>query len=268
MSEEPSVPDEAIEKAILTSSYIYVVVMSMGVAIQLGLCLFSLRSFRRRMQRYSGKRGCLLFLSFAICILYSGAVFLMAQNMISRVPASPPHSAWSSCLSLGLTLLYILIGDCLMLWRCNAIYKDQIWVALFPTALLLTSCAFGILTTINSVTGGFSILIEILWIAFNVATNVVITSLIITKLLIARREVVKSKMYDHVPQFYRQITIILVESAAPLALAGLCAIITSAIGVSGLRLGMSAAGFFLFDFVMHMFFLFFAALSPQLILFR
>ncbi|KAH6907412.1 hypothetical protein BKA70DRAFT_1489382 [Coprinopsis sp. MPI-PUGE-AT-0042] len=268
MSEERSTSDEAMAKAMLASSYIYLVVMLMGVAIQLGLCLYSLWRFRRKAQRYSGKRGLFLYLSFAICILYSAMVLLVAQNMISALPALPPHSDWFSGLSMSLTLVYILIGDCLMLWRCHAIYKGQRWVTLFPAALMLTSFAFGILLAVQSATAGFSVPIEIIWIAFSVATNVAITSLVIAKLLAARRKVVKSEMYDQVPRLYQQVIIILVESAAPLALAGLCAIATSAMHLSGVRLRMSAAEFFLFNFTTHMFFLFFAALSPQLILFR
>ncbi|KAH6866033.1 hypothetical protein BKA70DRAFT_1580438 [Coprinopsis sp. MPI-PUGE-AT-0042] len=141
-------------------------------------------------------------------------------------------------------------------------------VMLMGVALLLTSFAFGITLAVQSATTGFSVLIEIIWMAFSVATNIVITSLVIAKLLIARREVVKSEMYDQVPRLYQQMIIILVESAAPLALAGLCAIISSAIRLSGVRLRMSAAEFFLFNFATHLLFLFFAALSPQLILFR
>ncbi|KAH6895079.1 hypothetical protein BKA70DRAFT_1232210 [Coprinopsis sp. MPI-PUGE-AT-0042] len=254
MSEDPSTSDEAMEKAILASSYIYLVVMLMGVA----------------------------------------SVLLMAQKMISPVPVSPSRSAWSAGLSVSLTLAYILIGDCLMVWNCfvylnssprrgcvvmevprnlqrpkmggfipcsSAAYFLCVRLAFTKTHISLPQ-AFGVLTIINHVTGGFSILVEILWIAFGVATNVVITSIVIAKLLIARREVVKSDMYDQVPQFYQHVIIILVESAAPLALAGLCAIITSAIGLSGVRLRMSAAGFFLFDFVMHMLLLFFALSYP------
>jgi hypothetical protein len=116
----------------------------------------------------------------------------------------------------------------------------------------------GILSVVNSVTGGFSLLIGTLWIAFSVTTNVTITSFIIAALLKARRLVAKSEMYDYQPRIYRDVIILLVESAAPLAVTGVCAVVASGMRISGVPVDPSKAGLYLFDYVSHILFLFFA----------
>ncbi|KAH6867664.1 hypothetical protein BKA70DRAFT_1452824 [Coprinopsis sp. MPI-PUGE-AT-0042] len=165
-------------------------------------------------------------------------------------------------------MTYILIGDCLMLWRCYGIWNRQKGVVLIPSLLLLTSISFGILATVNSITNALPSLVGLAWVSSSVATNVGVTSLIVYKLVIVRREIITSKLYDVVPPLYRDMIIILVESAAPLALTGVCSVAVSAARLSGGIAPSSEDAVFLLSLVSHLLFLLFGALSPQMILFR
>ncbi|KAH6907425.1 hypothetical protein BKA70DRAFT_1282966 [Coprinopsis sp. MPI-PUGE-AT-0042] len=270
MSEAGPTPDKDLAKAIATGLYIYLVVILIGVVVQLVLCLYTLWNFRKKTCQWDETRVRLLCVSFAIWAFYSAAAMVDAWNIIvacSRGPAAA-YPTWSLGASTGLTLAYIVMGDCLMFWRCWCLRYGPGWMVIAPTATFLASITFGVLSVVSSVTGKFSDLVGILWIASSVATNVLITSFIISKLLVARREVIKSEMYDRVPRFYRDMIVVLIESAAPLALAGLCTTIASAIRLSGTQSHSSVRGLYLFDLVSHVSFLLFAALSPQMILFR
>ncbi|KAH6907420.1 hypothetical protein BKA70DRAFT_1489398 [Coprinopsis sp. MPI-PUGE-AT-0042] len=279
---EGSSSDEALAAAMKIGSYIYLVLMPLGIVIQLVLCFYALRTFQRRRKSRGPdvKRQRLLLISFMIGVTYSTAVLIEVWNIACRMLGKEAYPAWSLGLSTGLTAGYIFIGDCLMLWRCYAIWNQRKWAALIPAALLLTSisrfysqtyrAALGIVTAVGSVSHWHDIppLLAILWVAFSVATNLSVTSLIIYKLLVARREVVNSEMYAQAPRFYRDMIIILVESAAPLAMAGVCAATVSATRLANGLPAKSMAKLYLFVLVSHLLFLLFGALSPQMILFR
>ncbi|KAH6910869.1 hypothetical protein BKA70DRAFT_1268808 [Coprinopsis sp. MPI-PUGE-AT-0042] len=181
--------------------------------------------------------------------------------------AYPP---WSIGLNTALTLTYMCIGDCLMLWRCCGIWNGKRWGCWWYRSLpfSLISVPFGIVTVINSVTRNLPLYASVLSIASSVTTNVVITSLIVHKLLVARREIIKSEMYESVPRFYRDLILILIESAAPLALAGLCAVAASAARLSNRVPDKSMKGLYLSVITFDFLFLLFGALSPQMILCR
>ncbi|KAH6907426.1 hypothetical protein BKA70DRAFT_356176 [Coprinopsis sp. MPI-PUGE-AT-0042] len=270
MSDVAVTSDEALEKSIATGWYIYLVVILVGVVVQLVLCLYTLWTFRLRSWHWGGKKAHLLLVGFVIWLFYSAAALIDTWNIVVACSkgAASAYPTWSLGASTGLTLAYIVTGDCLMFWRCWCICHGPRWMAIGPTALFLASVTFGILSVVNSVTRKFSDLVNILWVAFSVATNVVITSFITSKLIIARREVVKSEMYDQAPRFYRDMIVILVESAAPLTLAGVCTVVSSAIRLSRVQSQDSMGGLYFFDLVSHVCFLLFAALSPQMILFR
>ncbi|KAH6905720.1 hypothetical protein BKA70DRAFT_1225429 [Coprinopsis sp. MPI-PUGE-AT-0042] len=125
-----------------------------------------------------------------------GIVLLEVWNIACRMLGKKAYPLWSLGLSTGLTAGYIFIGNCLMLWRCYAIWNQRKWAALIPAALLLTSisrlysqtyrAALGIVTAVGSASHWHDIppLLAILWVAFSVATNLSATSLIIYKLLV------------------------------------------------------------------------------------
>ncbi|KAH6895086.1 hypothetical protein BKA70DRAFT_1532170 [Coprinopsis sp. MPI-PUGE-AT-0042] len=262
MLEGPS-PEEALPAVI-----IFLVVMLPGIVIQLVMCLYALRTFQQKPTgRHDGKRRRLLSLIFAIIIIYSAAVSIELWNIVCRMLGRNAYPPWSLGVNIALTMAYMCVGDCLMLWRCWVIWNGQRWVVLFPILLFLTYFAFGIITIIDSVTRQPP-LAGVLSVTFSVATNVTITSLIVYKLLVARREVIKSEMYDYAPRFYRDLVVILVESAAPLALAGVCAVAVSAARISNDRHDQSVPGLYLSVLASNLLFLLFSALSPQMILFR
>ncbi|KAH6907424.1 hypothetical protein BKA70DRAFT_1400905 [Coprinopsis sp. MPI-PUGE-AT-0042] len=249
MPGEGTIFDDALEKTAATGFYIYIVVILLGVV----LCLYTLWDFRQKGCYCDGKRARLLCLSFAIWICYSAAAFIDAWDRNAAFPKAlaSGHPIWS----LGL-------------WRCWYLCRGAGWMVIGPSALFLASIALGIVSVVNMVTGKFSDIVGILWVTFSVATNVMITSIIVSKLVITRQVVMKSKMYDQPPQFYRDVIVVLVESAAPLTLAGLCSIISAAVRMSGVQVPGSGKSLFLFDLVSRACFLLFAALSPQMILFR
>ncbi|KAH6907415.1 hypothetical protein BKA70DRAFT_1427807 [Coprinopsis sp. MPI-PUGE-AT-0042] len=267
---EGSSSDRTLAAAMTTGAYIYLAIMPLGIAIQLLLCVYALHAFqrRRRSPDRDVKRQRLLLVSFAIGVTYSAAVFIEVWNIACRMLGKEAYPLWSLGVSTALMMLYIFIGDLLMLWRCYIIWNKHKWAALLPAVLLLTSISLGILTVVGSVNSDLPPVIYIFWIASSVATNISITSLIIYKLLIARREALNSEMCTQEPGLYRDMIVIFVESAAPLALAGIYAIAVSATHLANGGPGESMAKFYLLVFVSHLLFLLFGALSPQIILFR
>ncbi|KAH6905661.1 hypothetical protein BKA70DRAFT_1430517 [Coprinopsis sp. MPI-PUGE-AT-0042] len=261
---EGSSSEEALPGAI-----IYLVVMPPGIAIQLVMCVYALRTFQRNPTgQVDGKRQRLLAVSFAIWMIYSAAVLIEVWNIVCRMLGRDSYPPWSIGVSTALILAYMCAGDCLMLWRCYVIWNEQRWIVLVPFTLFLTYFAFGIVTVINSVTRSLPLLAGVISVALSVTTNVVITSLIIYKLLVARREAIKSQMYDSVPRFYRDMIVILVESAAPLALAGMCAVGISATRLANRSPDQSMKDLYISAMVFDVLFFLFGALSPQMILFR
>ncbi|KAH6907414.1 hypothetical protein BKA70DRAFT_356048 [Coprinopsis sp. MPI-PUGE-AT-0042] len=263
MLEGPS-SEEALPAVI-----IFLVIMTPGIGVQFLMCLYALRNFQQKpTDQRDGKRRRLLAFSFAIWMIYSAAVLIEVWNIVCRMLGRDAYPLWSLAVNTALTTAYMCAGDCLMLWRCWVIWNGKRWVALVPIILFLTYFAFGIITVIDSVTRNLPPTAGALCVAFSVATNIAITSLIIYKLLVARREVIKSEMYDSAPRFYRDLIVILIESAAPLALAGVCAVAVSAARLSKDRQDESMPGLYLSVLAFNLLFLLFGALSPQMILLR
>ncbi|KAH6908266.1 hypothetical protein BKA70DRAFT_293512 [Coprinopsis sp. MPI-PUGE-AT-0042] len=261
---EGSSSEEALPGAI-----IFLVIMPPGIAIQLVMGLYALRTFQQKpTSEVDGKRRHLLVISFAIWLLYSVAVLVEVWNIICKMLGRDAYPPWSIGAYTALTMAYMCIGDCLMLWRCYAIWNGQRWVVLVPLTIFLAYFGLGIVTVTNSVTRNLPPFASVLAVALSVTTNVTITTLIVYKLLVARREVIKSEMYDSLPRLYRDLIVILVESAAPLALAGVCVVTVSATRLSNHLPDESMKGLYLSVVVFDLLFLLFGALSPQMILFR
>ncbi|KAH6871383.1 hypothetical protein BKA70DRAFT_1578380 [Coprinopsis sp. MPI-PUGE-AT-0042] len=260
--------DSSSEEA-LPGAIIFLVIMPPGIVIQLVMCVYALRTFQRKpTSKGDGKRRCLLAVSFAIWVFYSAAVLIEIWNIASRMLGRDAYPSWSVGIYAAMTMAYICIGDCLMLWRCFGIWNGQRLVVLVPVTFFLIYFAFAIVMVINSVTQILPPFATIPAITLTVTTNVIITSLIVYKLLVARREVIKSKMYDSVPRFYCDLIVILVESAAPLALAGLCAVAVTAARLSNHVPEKSKEDLHFCVVTFELLFLFFCALSPQMILWR
>ncbi|KAH6884679.1 hypothetical protein BKA70DRAFT_1237672 [Coprinopsis sp. MPI-PUGE-AT-0042] len=265
-------------KEALPAVIIFLVIMTPGIGVQFLMCLYALRNFQQKpTDQRDGKRRRLLAFSFAIWMIYSAAVLIEVWNIVCRMLGRDAYPLWSLAVNTALTTAYMCAGDCLMLWRCWIIWNGKRWVALVPIILFLPYFA---LTPIKqflqpsessrSSTASPATYHQSLGpsVVFSVATNIAITSLIIYKLLVARQEVIKSEMYDSVPRFYRDLIVILVESAAPLALAGVCAVAVSAARLSKDRQDESMPGLYLSVLAFNLFFLLFGALSPQMILLR
>ncbi|KAH6895082.1 hypothetical protein BKA70DRAFT_1043355, partial [Coprinopsis sp. MPI-PUGE-AT-0042] len=239
------------------------------LAIQLVMCVYTTHIFRQGPTgQHSNKKQHLLLVSFAIWLIYSAAVLIEVWNIICRMLGRDAYPLWTIGVNTTLTMTYMCVGDCLMLWRCCIIWKRQRWVVFVPFMLFLAYFAFGIMAVVDSLTRNLPPIAGALCFAFSVAMNIVITSLITYKLLVARREVIRSEMYDSVPTVYRDMIVILVESAAPLALTGMCTIAVSAARLSKDRRDESMPSLDLSVVAFNFLFLLFGALSPQVILFR
>ncbi|KAH6884686.1 hypothetical protein BKA70DRAFT_1445889 [Coprinopsis sp. MPI-PUGE-AT-0042] len=259
----------ASSEEVLPGAIIFLVIMPPGIVIQLVMCVYALRTLQRKPPREgNGKRRCLLAISFSIWVFYSAAVLIEIWNITSRMLGRNAYPSWSIGVYTAMTMAYMCIGDCLMLWRCCGIWNRQRLVVLVPITVFLTYFAFGIVMVIDSVTRILPSFASIPAVALTVMTNVTITSLIIYKLLVARREVIKSEMYDSVPRFYCDLVVILVECAAPLALAGVCAIAVTAARLSNHVSNESKKNLYFSMVTFDLLFLFFGALSPQMILWR
>ncbi|KAH6911292.1 hypothetical protein BKA70DRAFT_1061436, partial [Coprinopsis sp. MPI-PUGE-AT-0042] len=102
----------------------------------------------------------------------------------------------------------------------------------------------------------------------SVATNIMITLLILFKLVKARLNMSKALPDRKAPRLYSDVTSIIVESAAPLAVFGICSVIVTVIGLHPpeklLERGRIHALIEAFGSLYYGF----SVLSPQMIIFR
>jgi hypothetical protein len=93
--------------------------------IQLVLCLYALYDFLQKPRRKeTGRtRVWLLVVSFAIWTFYSAAALIDSWNIIGVCAgAEDTYPLWSLGMSTGMTLAYIVLGDCLMV-RGHSVMK-------------------------------------------------------------------------------------------------------------------------------------------------
>ncbi|KAH6884736.1 hypothetical protein BKA70DRAFT_1468175 [Coprinopsis sp. MPI-PUGE-AT-0042] len=166
----------------------------------------------------------------------------------------------------------IAIGDILMLWRCLVLWRDKKWVVVLPSLSFLGSIICQILYLLPQRTD-IGVAIDALKAsvastALSVATNIMITLLILFKLVKARLNMSKALPDRKPPRLYSDVTSIIVESAAPLAVFGICSVIVTVIGLRPpeklLERGRIHALIEAFGSLYYGF----SVLSPQMIIFR
>ncbi|KAH6912352.1 hypothetical protein BKA70DRAFT_1535766 [Coprinopsis sp. MPI-PUGE-AT-0042] len=145
--------------------------------------------------------------------------------------------ATSGGIAEALHFMTIAIGDSLTLWRCFVLWGDRKWVLILPSLTCVSSIVFSIVTfsmeigglDLKGLTLGQAMLV---FVSLSVATNIMVTSLILFRLATTRRNMSKTFPDRKPPSMYSHVSAILVESAAPLAIAGVCFVIARAHALS------------------------------------
>ncbi|KAH6911832.1 hypothetical protein BKA70DRAFT_1185488 [Coprinopsis sp. MPI-PUGE-AT-0042] len=128
----------------------------------------------------------------------------------------------------------IALGDILMLWRCLVLWTDKKWVVLFPSLACLGSITSNIITLVGSVNSDVRLQSKV-YLAravTHVVMNLMVTFLIVLRVMRARSCAVKAFPDQKPPRWYFDVMVLVVESAAPLAIFGICFIALTVTGLS------------------------------------
>ncbi|KAH6907531.1 hypothetical protein BKA70DRAFT_1489596 [Coprinopsis sp. MPI-PUGE-AT-0042] len=210
-------------------------------------------------------------------ILYTGGPdgvsYLRALNILYE------NWLWDA---IGDTFLLagIGLGDALMaskLWRCLVLWTDRKWVVLFPSLACIGSIASTItyLVGITSSNSGLRNKTELAGAVLNITMNIMITFLIVLRMMRARSRAAKAFPDQQPPRWYSEVTALVIESAAPLAIFGACFIalqgtIVSQGPASRLQSGclLQRGRHNIITGVFRSFYNVFCTLSPQMVIFR
>lgn len=205
-------------------------------------------------------------------LLYNPTGMPYAQNV------APTFEGRRTAPVIGAVILAIalILGDVLMIWRCFMIWKNQKWVVVFPSLTFFGSVVFNIYYIVllgsvpleaSSIQPTNKVLVAAVSLA--VATNVIITFLILLRIGLAMRET-RRVLPDRKPlEMYSRVVAIIIESAAPLAVFGICLLVTKGIETSPLDQSLVRRGrLAVFDKVASTLYYGFCSLSPQMIIFR
>jgi hypothetical protein len=271
--------------AVLAKSiYSSVTISILTVGIQLFMCFYGLSVFLHTPKQHRKGRARFTIISFMIWILYTfmtglevstdfEVLFNSEGNGISYL--NWQAALWSNRLWwLGLhdlsLYLYIALGDGLMVWRCYLLWQHGKWrwVTLFPFLTSLGFLVTGICLTFVPVTNITSRRLIVTYIMLSVGTNIQVTALILFRLFKTRRSLAQILPGTELSQMYSETSAVLIESAAPLAVFGICAaamVITRIHAEAPLPI---QARFVIADYTLSSVYYSFCALSPQLIIFR
>ncbi|KAH6911863.1 hypothetical protein BKA70DRAFT_1185512 [Coprinopsis sp. MPI-PUGE-AT-0042] len=173
--------------------------------------------------------------------LYTGGPDGVSYLQAMRIVYANDSRLWDS---IGDAFLYVAIavGDVLMLWRCLILWTDRKWVVLFPSLICLGSigsniaCLVGVASFDDNI--GYKGLLA--GAGLNVILNVMITFLIVLRVLRARSRTAKAFPNQKPPRWYSGVTALVVESAAPLSIFGICFIALRAVNVSETARGLQS----------------------------
>ncbi|KAG2002272.1 hypothetical protein CC2G_004473 [Coprinopsis cinerea AmutBmut pab1-1] len=266
------------------------IIAAADIGMQLFMCIHGLSSFLTTPVERRKKRLPYIILSFSILILSTIPACLdLAQDF--RVSYySSPHTEYLAekrkALSSGQTaasrcllLAYVALGDGLLLYRCYILWQHIAkWVVTLPILVYLGFIGVSLTTLVHVLTNDLlhsenevtkTQQLQIAYIFLSVTLNVIATSLISYKILVAKRSFSKALPSRNM-RVYSAVARLVIESALPLTLSGLlCAIFTainwahyqSPLGRPSLTIMATADTFGSLYYT-------FAALSPQMIIFR
>ncbi|KAH6906402.1 hypothetical protein BKA70DRAFT_407626 [Coprinopsis sp. MPI-PUGE-AT-0042] len=185
----------------------------------------------------------------------------------------------------------IALGDILMLWRCLILWTDRKWAVLFPFLACLGSigeftflficracCYIYSASDIAYIVGDIASdvalrnKVQLAGAGLHVAMNIMVTFLIVFRVMRARSRAAKAFPDQKPPRWYSEVTTLVVESAAPLAICGICFIALNGTAVSEKRLQsgrvLQRGRRNIITIVVQCFYDAFCTLSPQMIIVR
>ncbi|KAH6881239.1 hypothetical protein BKA70DRAFT_1125905 [Coprinopsis sp. MPI-PUGE-AT-0042] len=268
------------------SRYANITLTFLDVGIQMFMCLYGLSVFLEtpklgfQHKQLRKGRARFIILSFTIWILSAIPASIDSWvnfedlfrsgpsgiDFLKQTSGPPAGHRWIAPLNQILLLLYITLGEILMVWRCFIIWRDRKWVVILPALTCLATIAIALTPTGVNIRWTLRLIAS--RILLSVLTNVLVTSLILYKLIQTRRAVSQVLGGVKKPKMYGDVIAILIESAAPVAIFGiLLAISFFNIALVQWRL-IERAHWAVFNDVTSLFYYSFCALSPQMIIFR
>lgn len=252
----------------------------LAVGVQMFMCIYGTMLFCDTSKAIRRGRGPYIILSWVLWTLlcidtFVDADFLYRALMNSREPSEFPKQrkeeynwvVFSGCVS---TTLIVVLGDAMMLYRCFFVWRHKRWVLVIPGLCFLASTVFAGLFVAPAFElprwSEGDLTFGALWAFTSVATNISLTCLIAWRLVGARRSIsLICSPSDAYLKTYTGVLSILVESAVPLSVCGVGYAIIMAVAKPGLpgNVEKEAA-----SVVFAGLYVAFAALSPQMIIFR
>ncbi|KAH6911867.1 hypothetical protein BKA70DRAFT_865076 [Coprinopsis sp. MPI-PUGE-AT-0042] len=224
---------------------------------------------------------CTIDISFDLCknflILYTGGPDGVSYLQALRFLDASENWRWEP---IGDALFFaaIAIGDILMLWRCLVLWTDRKWVVLLPALACLGSITSKIIYLVGDITTsslGLRVKVQLTGAVSNVAMNIMITFLIVLRVMQAKYRAAKAFPNQTPPRWYSKVTALVVESAAPLAIFGICLITLRGINLAEAEKpvqsgssGLQRARRNIVTDVVQCFYDAFCTLSPQMIIVR
>ncbi|EAU80985.2 hypothetical protein CC1G_03161 [Coprinopsis cinerea okayama7 len=262
------------------SVYANVTLTFMDVGIQLFMCLYGLSTFLETPKSLRKGRVPFVAISFIIWATSSFTAILDSyvnfQTLFDAGPTGSDYvvqwrrynanSNWFQYAISTSLLVYIAIGDCLMLYRCFVLWRDRLWVMVLPVLTFLASVALGILN-VYPWSRFISRVPTSAWTLVSVAMNIMVTVLIVVRLTRARRDIERA-MPGNDTRVYSGIIAIVIESATPVTVFGILFSLMVLLMYRWETLYHQVTVAYAFETVFAMLYYSFCALSPQMIIFR
>ncbi|KAG2003795.1 hypothetical protein CC2G_004371 [Coprinopsis cinerea AmutBmut pab1-1] len=270
------------------SFYVSDIIGICTTGLQLFLCVYGLHSFfATPIERRKGRLPYIV-LSFVIFVLFAcmtGVDLAMNFKLLYYSEPGMPYyrarmQAYSESLrstSLGLLYSFVILGDGLLLYRCFVIWSDRWWIVLPPALLYLGFVGLSLtafirfVTKVTVTTPNGSLIAQQITIAYTsltVAMNVIATALIAYKIIRAQKAWAKAIPSRNM-SVYNSAARLVIESALPLTICGLFYLIFNAINWSyRTSEGVPSITYYTAASIFSSLYFSFAALSPQMIIFR
>jgi hypothetical protein len=206
--------------------------------LQISMCFQSVyylnvgEGSRKSKMFYSGFSATLLALiTIALaCNLWFGQSMWIEHRNVAGGPVAffgENIAAWYNTLGTAADVTANVLGDGLMLYRCHVFWGHSRLAMAFPVLIYLGSVAMGITTTIQSglpggdLFQGITVNFGIPWIVLTIVFNILVTAMIAFRLLSVHSKV-NRVIGKEVRKRYTGLLAILVESALPFTLLGVC----------------------------------------------
>lgn len=219
--------------------------------------------------------------SFDICVdiwLCFRVLFLGGPTGLSYLQVNPTVYEVNGTISRISDLLLditIITGNVLMIWRCFVLWGPRKWVAAIPSLCLLGYIASTIIDHVWAWTTqdikeqvAKRQKIGVANSVLMVFTSILVTFLILLRLAISWWQVRRAFPGQKRPKMYSNAAVILIESATPLAIFGVCLLATRIIRTTPTTNLIVTGRLAILRGIAAWFFFGFCALSPQMVIFR